>query len=129
MALPPEFTSPKAARTFLLEVMARWAVPVDADAATLVVSELVTNAVLHAQSALVLKLGAADQTLVISVEDRAPAFDPEDSPGRPGGGRGLAIVAAVAEEWGVEPTGEGKRVWCRLALTPGAMADYDRTDP
>jgi hypothetical protein len=41
----------------------------------------------------------------------------------------LAIVAAVAEYWGVEPMAEGKRVWCRLALTPGATADYDRTNP
>jgi anti-sigma regulatory factor (Ser/Thr protein kinase) len=129
MALPPEFTSPKAARAFLLEVLGRWSVRVDTDAATLVVSELVTNAVLHARSPMVLRLGAVDSSLLISVEDLAPLFSPEDSPGRPGGGRGLAIVAAVSQQWGVEPTAEGKRVWCRLPLTPGATADYDRVNP
>jgi anti-sigma regulatory factor (Ser/Thr protein kinase) len=89
------------------------------DAATLVASELVGNAIRHTG---VLENGALDigwtvgpDEVVIYVEDPShelPVRRHAD-PHCPNG-RGLTIVEALASAWGVDPTPQGKRVWAKV---------------
>lgn len=96
----------------------------DVESATLVVSELVTNAVLHAGTGCELHLVLAGRLLrlrVLDGEARRPAkrltFSDELSTGR-----GLRMLEVLATRWGVEPTRapepEGKAVWCELSVSP-----------
>jgi DNA-binding response OmpR family regulator len=119
--LPADTSSPGVARRFVTETLAKWESETVADAALLVVSELVTNAVVHATSAAVLRLGYTDRSIRIEVSDHgsgspAPLVATDDGEG----GRGLLLVAAVSAAWGVESTASGgKRVWAELPI----MAD------
>jgi anti-sigma regulatory factor (Ser/Thr protein kinase) len=84
----------------------------------LVTSELVTNAIRHGGDQVTMHVAIDHDTVTVAVEDRADVMpltlhvaDPLAE-----SGRGLAIVAAVAEEWGVEPLSSGgKRVWARIS--------------
>jgi anti-sigma regulatory factor (Ser/Thr protein kinase) len=110
------------------DVFSAWRVPDDhVETATLVISELVTNAVRHVVSTapatppvrLALTLRHRQTHLIVEVAD------PDNRPPRRQGlsaptaesGRGLFIVETVSKEWGYyfPPTG-GKVVWCVLAL-------------
>jgi len=88
--------------------------------AALLVSELVTNAVLHARSAVDLVIGRQGGHAVLRVEVHDTSAAPprlgtfgEDTPS----GRGLALVDALSSRWGVETLGSGKRIWFELADT------------
>jgi PAS domain S-box-containing protein len=85
--------------------------------ATLATSELVTNAFLHGQAPVELRMRIEGSDVLIEVRDRAtyqprklrPDEDDEH-------GRGLQIVAALAARWGTRPTESGKAVWCLLSV-------------
>lgn len=81
----------------------------------ILVSELVTNAVLHAGTDLPIELEAflLPDEVAVSVADRGPGFDPLTLPGsRPGepGGRGLELVAALSRALGIDSR-DPFRVW------------------
>lgn len=83
--------------------------------AELLVSELVTNVVVHtpcAQVGVDVSTDARADSLRVAVRDSdpAPPQPQEPEPGRPGG-RGLRIVDAVASAWGCERLDRGKEVW------------------
>lgn len=81
----------------------------------LLVSELVTNAVLHVGGMVTVTLTATSDRLTVSVSDtsvQSPSLRAEDVWRT--SGRGLAIVSAIADEWGVDPSGPGKSVWFSL---------------
>ncbi|MFJ5310044.1 SpoIIE family protein phosphatase [Streptomyces sp. NPDC088350] len=87
-------------------------------AAELVVSELVTNAIRHAEAPIRLRL-LRDRHLICEVSDasntaphlrRARTYDE--------GGRGLLLVAQLSRGWGTRHTGTGKTIWAELALDP-----------
>ena len=96
--------------------------------ATLLTSELVTNAILHARTPVQLGILLDQERALVCVSDRLAedvALTPRDhSPDRPGG-RGLALVSDLAETWGTTTYTGGKTVWFVLlvrrddALTPG----------
>lgn len=90
------------------------------DTATLVVSELVTNAVRHGKGhPIKLRVTCSAAALRIEVTDgtRQPArLTPTDEWGEHG--RGLLLVAALAQQWGVSP--DGTMTWCSLAIPEGA---------
>ncbi|MDP9094269.1 MAG: ATP-binding protein [Actinomycetota bacterium] len=92
------------------------AVPI-IDDATLVISELLTNALLAGCHSATLELAVETGTLRVSVLDDAPGephvvqAKPEDAHGR-----GLWLVAAIARDWGVTFLGQRKRVWAELPL-------------
>jgi len=82
--------------------------------AVLVLSELVTNAVLHAGGADRVAVECLDGSIRISVHDKTtdPAEVADET--RDVGGRGLRIVEALADRWGTDPLGAGKVVWAVL---------------
>lgn len=91
----------------------------DPDAAVLVTSELVTNAVRHAHRRIRLTLSVLRDTIRLEVSD-----DGDGTPAQKGaadldtGGRGLALVTLLSRRWGVRPLAIGKTVWCDLPTVP-----------
>ena len=84
--------------------------------AALVVSETVTNAVVHARSAPRLRVSIVDDRLRVEVHDTSPARPVLRAPSAVTGGQGLRIVTAVAQECGWMATSTGKVVWTELRL-------------
>jgi anti-sigma regulatory factor (Ser/Thr protein kinase) len=115
--LPPEPSSATRARTLAREQLER-SCPSDAvDTIALLVTELVTNAILHARTPLLLTVDTGPDHVRICVEDASnerPAlrrYDPDAVTGR-----GLALVERLASSWGVDTTPAGKVVWCEVAV-------------
>ncbi|WP_331720499.1 ATP-binding protein (plasmid) [Streptomyces sp. NBC_00161] len=91
-----------------------WKLPELVDAALLPLSELVTNAFRHGAGAVVdVRLYFTEAYLCIEVDDGSP-WVPRRYPAEPlaKGGRGLDVVDALADVWGV--TEDGTRVWCLI---------------
>jgi anti-sigma regulatory factor (Ser/Thr protein kinase) len=115
--LEPAATSARQARRFVSETLTLWGDEQLIDCAALLVSELVTNAVIHARSAVGLVVSHAGAHTAVRVEVR----DASARPVRMGGfdsealsGRGVALVDALAARWGVENEQSGKLVWFEL---------------
>ena len=111
--LPPEPTSPSRARRFVTALLDDGGRPQWADAATLAVSELVTNAVLHAHTAIGLTGEVYADHVRVEVLDQSPAlpsaraYDDHATTGR-----GLELVASLTTAHGVDSRGsDGKVVW------------------
>jgi anti-sigma regulatory factor (Ser/Thr protein kinase) len=81
-----------------------------AEGALIVLSELVTNAVMHTTTDAVVVATFDDQRLRLEVHDGDPR-GPVAVARAAAGGFGLTIVAALCDAWGWEPTTFGKRVW------------------
>jgi len=107
---------PRAARAFLSDALVDWDQEGHADIAALLVSELVTNAIVHAHSAVRLRVAMLDSTIRVEVNDQSPNTPHivPSSPAEPGG-YGLPLVNSLAHQWGYELlNGDGKRVWFEL---------------
>jgi anti-sigma regulatory factor (Ser/Thr protein kinase) len=105
-----------------------WSVCADTcDSAALVMSELVTNAIVHtASSRVVCELHDHDDTVRIAVRDEGCApGEPHPSPQRPDEehGRGLLLVGSLCRSWGVQEHGPGLLVWAELARRGDAAPD------
>lgn len=87
------------------------------DDAELAVSELVTNAVLHGRAPITVVLRLSDGTLRVAVADGSPV-SPSFSMLDPTAvtGRGLMLISATADTWGVDPLPGGKSVWFELSV-------------
>ncbi|MGW2228363.1 ATP-binding protein [Streptomyces formicae] len=112
-----------AARRHVEVTLRDWKLGEVTEAAALVVSELATNAVVHAKGIgefFELTLRRRDGVLVVEVSDSCRWRMPEVAKPEPGpddiGGRGLLIVDAITQAWGVRPRDEGKTVWAHLAV-------------
>lgn len=106
-----------------------WAVCEDAcDTAALVVSELVTNAIVHTASAqIVCELVDGDEMVRIAVRDEGCApGEPHPSPQRPEEehGRGLLLIESLCRSWGAQPVGLGLLVWADVprGLVPDTVS-------
>ena len=171
LELPPSLPAAATARRFATARCSQWGLEALSDDAILTLSELVTNAVVHAATPITVTMSLVGEYLEVAVSDdspRAPILRParvdldadiraliEQTPqelaegtpskglhigpaGSIAGGRGLLIVDAVADEWGVAARATGKAVWFRLrspaapriadckcpsssVLTPGGM--------
>ncbi|MFC4563173.1 SpoIIE family protein phosphatase [Nocardiopsis mangrovi] len=119
------------ARSFVRETLANWSVESDADDIILLVSELVTNAVVHAESVLELTVRRLNGAVEVVVADRVPGravpqagpLTVDTSPSHENarsGGLGLALAAAIATSWGVSYSKEDKAVWFRIQDENGA---------
>lgn len=89
------------------------------DDARLVVSELITNALIHSRGALRLTSVRHDDELCIEVWDCEATAVPEPREADDGmpGGRGLQIVAMLCSSWGHRSDPPGKTVWGTIDLT------------
>ena len=97
------------------------------DDGALAVSELVTNAVLHGREPIVLRLVRSERYVRVEVQDGSavsPSFSMLDPTAVTG--RGLMLISAASDRWGVEPTPEGKQVW--FELLEGGRADELEAD-
>jgi anti-sigma regulatory factor (Ser/Thr protein kinase) len=115
--LPATPASPGVARRFVGSALRRWSGDESAvEAAQLLVSEVVTNAVVHADSEVRLVVIARDQRFRVEVTDRNtdPARLRLAGPDATGG-RGLAIVEQIAWSWGSDRRSDGKVVWFEIA--------------
>lgn len=111
----PDAVSAREARMFVDSCLDRWRADGLIDTAELVVSELVTNAVVHARTRCRLALRYRDDTLRIEVTDYGGGSpEPQPPSTTREGGRGLLIVSALAKAWGIDPAPGGKVVWAEL---------------
>ncbi|WP_409471114.1 ATP-binding SpoIIE family protein phosphatase [Streptomyces sp. HC307] len=107
------------ARAFASGVLTSWRFPPDLhDLGVLAASELVANSLQHGTPPMRLRLRRTDRRLIVEVTDgndhlpRRRRAEPGDE-----SGRGIAIVATIASNWGSRRTpGGGKAVWCEFAL-------------
>lgn len=103
-----------AARLFVRDVLRGQARDV-LDAAELMTSELATNCVQHAQTCFELAIEAAQREIRVEVRDVGSGRPTRQSPGPTDRtGRGLLIVEAMSDKWGIEPSSQGKTVWFTL---------------
>jgi len=116
LSMPMDDHAPGRARLFLAEAHCPAHNTSVLDEATLLVSELVTNAVLHGAPPITLEIecdGAAGMQVRVSDGSEAPPAlrhpDDEDEHGR-----GVVLVDLLSDAWGVDPTPNGKAVWFRL---------------
>lgn len=115
-------------RHLLVGLMDTWKLSVDVDALELLVSEVVTNSLVHAGSEVDLRLRNYPDRLRVEVRDSSPrppvmaaivgaeeaVNDEAES------GRGMLIVDALAAAWGTSPAGRGKITWFELSAGPRA---------
>lgn len=114
-SFPAVATSVRAARHVVEESLAPHAFAATDDA-ILVVSELVTNAVVHAASTVTVTLEMWQRAFRLIVDDVHPEVPQILEPSIDAdGGRGLGIVDSVALAWGSEPIETGKRLWAAFA--------------
>ncbi|MDL4817750.1 ATP-binding protein [Actinomadura opuntiae] len=118
LILDPTRRAPALARRFLADRFREWKIEDDSDA-RLVVSELVTNALLHGAGQIIVRL-FRDETggaPVLEVWDQGqgqPVVQPESDTRITG--RGLLTVTNLTTKWGTRPITEGgKVVWAHLA--------------
>ena len=104
------------ARHELLALLEHAHVASDPDCVGLVVTELLTNALLHGREPVEVRASTTRHKLRIEVHDSSEAVpqqrdaDPSDVTGR-----GLMLVAGLVERWGVDQSGNGKYVWAEFA--------------
>ena len=116
LRLSPSTLAPYGARRFLTRVCRDWGMNHHLDSGELVITELVTNALIHTTSDIEVLLAGDQDRLRIGVRDRDPA--PPGSPSVDSDsltGRGLLLVDALSESSGAMPTNDGgKLVWAVL---------------
>lgn len=123
-----EVAEPAAARRFITDVLGAAGADV-VDAACLLVSELVSNSVLHARTAGLVRASVDGGVLHVEVHDGS-ATPPirkhytQDA----ATGRGVMLVQTLADTWGFELTDAGKYVWFTLALVRPASRAGDLFD-
>ncbi len=107
------------ARRFTRRTLRSWGVPGDdIDTVLLVVSELVTNALVHTDGKVRLDLTLVGGRMRVAVADASPR-----SPAKPTsigweatGGRGILLVEAMSAAWGTLPVSGGKQVWSEIPV-------------
>ncbi|WEO93794.1 SpoIIE family protein phosphatase [Streptomyces sp. FXJ1.172] len=105
------------ARRFTRRTLRAWGVsPGTMDTALLVVSELVTNALVHTDGQVRLDLSLINHRLRLAVTDSSPRspVKPTSIGWEATGGRGILLVEAVSVAWGTVPVSGGKQVWADL---------------
>jgi Histidine kinase-like ATPase domain len=115
LRLAPHPTAPRAARAFVNRTLTDWRLSKHIATTALVVSELVTNAMTHAETDIDLTLSAHRGAIRVAVRDRCPDLPILQQPGLEAHGRGLILVAGLSRAWGLLPTADGgKVVWAVL---------------
>jgi anti-sigma regulatory factor (Ser/Thr protein kinase) len=120
--LPPEPRSATRARTLAREYLGGCP-PEAVEIAALLVTELVTNAVLHARTPIVVVVDRSPGRVYLAVSDGSDAQPIARDYGIDAAtGRGIALVEELSTRWGVERSPSGKQVWCELDFPVSAAA-------
>ena len=115
--LPPDAATPRLARQAVAQYLAGHE---RCDEVLLCVSEVVTNAVLHARSHSVMTVRIDDDRLRVEVADLDPPLPVRrDHDVHAPTGRGLHLLDDLAAAWGADPRPRGKVVWFELDLGGG----------
>ncbi len=128
--LPADPRSASQARRIVASALAQGGHESLVDVATLLVSEVVTNAILHAGTPIRLHCSWTSSCVRIEVHDRSAVlpsirhYDPEATTGR-----GLALVAELATGWGIETGRDGKNLWFELGAERGEAESRQITVP
>ncbi|WP_030350656.1 ATP-binding protein [Streptomyces scopuliridis] len=106
-------------RHALREMLRHWQEKDSAAVAELLISELVTNALVHTDDGAVVTATIADSRLRVEVRDFVAGVPAPPAPERPvpddaTHGRGLALVRSLADDWGIRARPVGKVVWFEL---------------
>jgi phosphoserine phosphatase RsbU/P len=135
----PDAQAVGAARRFVAGALDGHATAGTIDIARVLVSELVTNAVVHAASRVEVEVAIDDVAVVVRVRDAdtGPLVSRGGGTELDEGGRGFMLVDRMAQSWGTEHSGGRKTVWFRLTLgrdqpdgpQPGEAAAARSTDP
>jgi serine phosphatase RsbU (regulator of sigma subunit)/anti-sigma regulatory factor (Ser/Thr protein kinase) len=139
-AYQPDPSAAAAARRFVRQTLQSWDIAQRSteagrlvDDAVLLTSELVTNAVVHAGTALDVTCRIAGGDLEIAVRDRHPSRSLPDIPEAASlsaeRGRGLLLPSALATSWGVTYARTAKAVWFRMSLAGAEAADDEAAPP
>ena len=121
-SFPPAPESVGRARQFATRTLVSWGADQLEDDVRVVASELATNALLHARTDFTLGLTLDGDRLRVTLTDgsavqpRMRRFDSTESTT----GRGLRMVAELAQSWGVDRDGVGKAVWCEFRVASGS---------
>ncbi|OIJ85615.1 phosphatase [Streptomyces sp. MUSC 14] len=112
------------ARQHLRELLHDWASPDQVDSAVLLVSEMVTNVLVHTDTDALLLAEVTGEPgarrLRAQVTDTGADLPHRRRPGElASSGRGLMLVELLADSWGVDPRGEGKSIWFALYESGG----------
>ncbi|MDV5149095.1 ATP-binding protein [Streptomyces sp. SBC-4] len=117
-----DLTAVPEVRHALRELLRKWGGPGASEVAELLTSELVTNALVHTEHGAVVTATVVPEQLRVEVRDFVAGLEPPHEPphvppaddGTRTHGRGLVLVQALADSWGVEEHGAGKVVWFEL---------------
>jgi serine phosphatase RsbU (regulator of sigma subunit)/anti-sigma regulatory factor (Ser/Thr protein kinase) len=119
-----------AARQQLRELLHDWTDAEQIDSAVLMVSEMVTNVLVHTDGHALLVAevarGDAARRLRVEVADTSDELPHRRRPGEmASSGRGLLLMEMLADAWGVDPRGEGKSIWFELYEPMAPETDPD----
>lgn len=127
--------APHRARKSVLAALEGHIPPITAWEVALIVSELVTNSVIHAKvgpdRTLTVELMRLDDRVRINVIDPGSRLEPRILPPDPErqGGLGLVVVDELSEAWGVGPDGTvGTSVWCDIPLDRSRPSELRAVD-
>lgn len=111
--LEPDIASSAAARRFMEETLRRWSCADVLDVVNLLVSELVTNAVVHGGSQAEVSVVLTPRALRVEVGDHDERIpEPKrESDDWATSGRGLALVESLSRTWGIDRVARGKVIW------------------
>jgi hypothetical protein len=105
-----------ACRSFVMKTLSSWHLSLLTEDAMIVVSELATNAVLHARTEFSVSMSWQNGTLRVSLRDSSKDMPVVGSPSPTTvTGRGLLLVSIIARRWGIEIDSSGKSVWAELS--------------
>jgi anti-sigma regulatory factor (Ser/Thr protein kinase) len=127
--LPLGMDATAAARRAVTAVLGGWGFcdPVWLEAAAIVVSELVTNAVRHGGGAVAFTVEAHDERVMLRVADGSSVVPRRREPDG-SGGRGLAVIEALAAGWDVRDYQGGKQLSVQLQPYPGPLPRHPGTN-
>jgi len=115
LELPPVATSAGEARRILRDALSGAESDDSVDAAQVAVSEIVTNALVHAGTPMRLRVLLQGSALRVELRDGSPHLPHRrDYSSVAATGRGLHMVAQMVDRWGAYPDGRGKVVWFEI---------------
>jgi anti-sigma regulatory factor (Ser/Thr protein kinase) len=115
--LEAEPASARAARQFVRDRLHEWHCEHVAEAVVLLISELVTNAIVHAGTSVALTVQCAEDAIRVEIDDHSTELPvPRRVAPDPISGHGLKLVDVMSGRWGVEQQPGGKTVWFEVPV-------------